>query len=265
MRKLSNISEIHERLLGIADAFVQICERHHIPYFMLGGTMLGAVRHKNFIPWDDDMDFGVPYSHYKQLILFLQEELPSPYRCLNFDNEASIMFPFIKIEDHSTILDDPRITLPLMEKPGLNIDIFPLLSSKRRSFRLCKIKTLERIQRIIFVNSTSNNPLKHAIKKLLKKSVPFDKNYLLRRIEHEEEKMTEGDFLGNILGRWGWKEVVPRSYYGDGPEYVFAHLHLRGLKEYDKYLTSLYGDYMKLPPAAEQTPHVDTIYLRTDI
>lgn len=66
MRKIS-IEELHAKLLDIAKVFHQICERHQIPYYMISGTMLGAVRHKDIIPWDDDMDFGVPREYFDEL------------------------------------------------------------------------------------------------------------------------------------------------------------------------------------------------------
>ena len=78
--KRIGIDEIHARVLAIAKEFDKICTRHQIPYYMLGGTMLGAIRHKGFIPWDDDMDFGVPIAYYDQLEEILKEELPSNYR-----------------------------------------------------------------------------------------------------------------------------------------------------------------------------------------
>ena len=64
MMEKIGIKEIQQHLLGIAKEFDRICTKHNIPYFMLYGTMLGAVRHKGFIPWDDDMDFGVPIEYY---------------------------------------------------------------------------------------------------------------------------------------------------------------------------------------------------------
>ena len=76
-----DIEEAHHILLDIAKAFTKVCDENNIPYYMLGGTMLGAVRHKGFIPWDDDMDFGVPREYYDLLINVLEKELPSPYRC----------------------------------------------------------------------------------------------------------------------------------------------------------------------------------------
>ena len=71
-----DMDECHEHLLRIAECFDGICRRHGIPYFMLGGTMLGAVRHKGFIPWDDDMDFGIPRPYFNRFIETAREELP---------------------------------------------------------------------------------------------------------------------------------------------------------------------------------------------
>ena len=76
MKNLSGV-ELHSVLLEIGKAFHNICGKNNIPYFMLGGTMLGAVRHKGIIPWDDDMDFGVPREYFDKLKKALCEELPS--------------------------------------------------------------------------------------------------------------------------------------------------------------------------------------------
>ena len=78
MREITDIKECHEILLGIAKQFVEICDKHNIKYYMLGGTMLGAVRHKGFIPWDYDMDFGVMRKDFDALMSALNKELPPP-------------------------------------------------------------------------------------------------------------------------------------------------------------------------------------------
>lgn len=120
------IEEVHNRVLAIAKEFDRICTFHGIPYYMIGGTMLGAIRHKGFIPWDDDMDFGVPIEHYQELIDILEKELAYPYRCCTYKNHPAVLFNYFKIEDLSTCIDDVAIDLPLHQKLGLNIDIFPL-------------------------------------------------------------------------------------------------------------------------------------------
>ena len=88
--KLLEIKETQACLLNIAKEFDRICTKHNIPYYMIFGTMIGAIRHKGFIPWDDDMDFGVPIEYYKQLEAILEIELPYPYRCCNYKNHPAI-------------------------------------------------------------------------------------------------------------------------------------------------------------------------------
>ena len=77
------VKECHKYLLQISKVFHEICARHNIPYYMIGGTMLGAIRHHGFIPWDDDMDFGVPREHYSGLMGILDKELPSEYNIIS--------------------------------------------------------------------------------------------------------------------------------------------------------------------------------------
>ena len=126
MKEIKSHDEIHHILLGIASAFTKICDRHGIPYFMLGGTMLGAVRHKGFIPWDDDMDFSIPRPYYQLAIDCLQKELPHPYRCCTYKNNPAIRYCFFKVDDFSTLIVDNRLPLPMDQHLGLNLDVFPL-------------------------------------------------------------------------------------------------------------------------------------------
>ena len=82
-------------MLYIATIVDELCEKHGIPLYMISGTMLGAVRHKGFIPWDDDMDFAVPYQYYPELISMLNKELPEGLRCLTYDKSEIYQIPWI--------------------------------------------------------------------------------------------------------------------------------------------------------------------------
>ena len=160
MKKIG-IEEVHSRLLAIAKVFDDICTRHNIPYYMIGGTMLGAIRHKGFIPWDDDMDFGVPIEYYKELIDTLENELPYPYRCCTYKNHPAVLFTYFKIEDQSTCIDDAAIYLPLEDKLGINIDIFPL-NHCGLGYSEKRIKKKENLLGLAYLhsNSHSNNKIK---------------------------------------------------------------------------------------------------------
>lgn len=119
----------HQLLLDVAKEVCRIGKNHNIPIFMVGGTMLGAIRHKGFIPWDDDMDFGVTYDHYFELIEILKAELPSRYKCWYYEDDSPVHSFFFKVEDSHTVIDDPWVNLPFFSEAvcGLRSDITPLM------------------------------------------------------------------------------------------------------------------------------------------
>lgn len=257
-----DIEDVHQRILNIAEAFDKICSEHDIPYYMLGGTMLGAIRHKGFIPWDDDMDFGVPYEHYNKLISILEQELPQGMRCCTFENCKAVVYPFMKIEDTGTCIDDPRVNLPIEEKLGINIDIFPLVACEKYGKDAAHARKLLRLQTLLFVDSIDGGKMKTLLKRVLHKITPFGKQYLPKKMISLLSVMKDGGDIANIFGRWGIKESVDKEWYGNNVRYDFENLKLCGFKEYDKYLTQMYGDYMQLPPESQRVAHVNNVYLK---
>ena len=258
------INEIHSRILAIAKEFDRICSLHNIPYYMLGGTMLGAVRHKGFIPWDDDMDFGVPIEHYPTLIEHLEKELPSTYRCCTYKNHPAVLYNFIKVEDRDTCIDDGAINLPIDQKLGVNIDIFPLNICTLGGKAEKQIRKKEDLLGIVYQQSFIHPDSRW--RKMAKKCLQLIYGRNPRRLQEEIDKMLfsihKGNCLGNLFGRWAEKEIVPIEWYGRNKRYEFEDTPFAGLEGYDKYLTRLYGDYMKLPPKEERIAHVEHIYLR---
>ena len=257
-----DIKEVHRRILNIAEVFDKICAKHDIPYYMLGGTMLGAIRHKGFIPWDDDMDFGVPFEHYSRLINILEEELPQGMRCCTFENCKAVVYPFMKIEDTETCIDDPRVNLPIEEKMGINIDIFPLVACEKYGKDAARARKLLRLQTLIFVDSSDGGNMKRLVKRVLHLATPFGKQYLPKKMLSLLSVMKDGSDIANIFGRWGIKESVDKEWYVENVRYDFENLKLCGFKGYDKYLTQMYGNYMQLPSESQQVAHVDNVYFR---
>lgn len=257
------LKDIHQRLLFIAKIFDELCVQNNIPYYMLGGTMLGAIRHKGFIPWDDDMDFGVPRPYYKRIIKLLEENLPYPFRCTYYENNINAFSPFIKIEDTSTVIYDKRIPLPLEKQIGINIDIFPLDYCNKNSIKAKYATMLCNIYSAVFIDSYDGSRLKNIIKHFLRLIIPYSKNGFLRMMNEKLESMgSEGKLLANVFGRWRDKEWIPVEWYGKGTRFKFEDTELCGFKEYDKYLTQMYGDYIKLPSKEMQIPHADNVYYR---
>ena len=166
MEKLG-INAVQQRLFAIATTVDTICKKHGIPIYMILGTLLGAVRHKGFIPWDDDMDFAVPYQYYPELISILNKELPDGMRCLTYDKSESYQIPWIKIEDTTTKVMDKALNVGEDKMPGLNIDIFPLVSCQKENslHTIRKIQRWIRIKRMVYAKANCKGGM---AKKILK-------------------------------------------------------------------------------------------------
>ena len=246
------LKEQQKILLDIAREFDKVCTTKGIPYYMLGGTMLGAIRHKGFIPWDDDMDFGVPIEFFPHLIESLRKELPKELRCCTHDNCPSIFYPFIKIENCETIIDDKQIPLPVKDKIGINVDVFPLVLCNKNDKEITRLRKISKICGIIHTDSRRHGKLVNLAKRILRIISPLSKDFLYNQVKKRILHLESGPYLANIMGRWKFKEIIPYEWYGNNKKYKFEGLELSGIQEYDLYLRNLYGDYMQLPPKNEQ-------------
>ncbi len=110
-------------MLRVLEALDNTCREHHITYGMFAGSLLGAVRHKGFIPWDDDMDILMPRPDYERFIQHSSEWLPEPYEFVCAENDPNYPLPFGKVQDASTTLIE---RLHLSYLGGIYVDVFPL-------------------------------------------------------------------------------------------------------------------------------------------
>lgn len=261
--KVLSLKESQSRLLDLAIVVRDIANRHNIPFFMVGGTMLGAIRHKGFIPWDDDMDFGVTYDHFFELIKILKTELPSNYRCLCYEDNSPVHSFFFKVEDSNTIIDDPCLAMPLEEKLGLSIDVFPIVSCNEKEGRVVsnkirKIWVKERRRKI-----PQDAPVGVKIAKRILSLFDFG-NYVKRNrlIKQILDNVSNGDRYCNIVSPQFWAILWPKNTFDDLESYLFEEYSFRGPKDYDSYLSKCYRDYMTLPPKEKRRVHGGNVYLR---
>ncbi len=252
MKELS-FQEQHQHLLEIAKAFDTVCRKNNIPYYMLGGTMLGAIRHKGFIPWDDDMDFGVPRYYFDNLEELLHKSLPPKYRCRSINNSKNITLPFIKIEDTTTTCFNSQYYGDISDYLGLNIDIFPLDICNPNNNDVKQLLWI--VDKYARIYTRAAGKTSELIKKLIRVIVPCSKKAIYNYIEHKAHSLSDGDFIANLYGRWKEKEIIPLDWYGNDNYYLFEDTNFQGFKEYDKYLHQLYQNYMELPPKNKQTTH----------
>ena len=243
-----DVVELHSRLLNMAKSFHKFCQENGLNYYILGGTCLGARRHKGFIPWDDDMDIGMPRKDYEKLIE-LQTSLPYYLELRYYENTPNSPMHFIKLIDNRSTLIEPRYN-DYVE--GLYIDIFPLDSAKNgyknwfERLRWCRIWYL---QGLIIYHRMTEEPtslLKKVVKSYARK-LNFDllHNKLEKAMTRNRDENSA--YIANFLGAWQIKEIVPREVMGTPKLYRFEDIQLYGPEQIDRYLKHLYGDYMALP------------------
>ena len=128
MQEITEIAELKEIQLGILREIDKLCKAYHLKYFMSDGTLLGAVRHKGYIPWDDDLDIWMPRKDYEKLEQIMNQE-DSCYKVVNHKNTKGYIYAFGKAVDTRTILkENIEVNCPM----GIYVDIFPYDGQKKK-------------------------------------------------------------------------------------------------------------------------------------
>ncbi len=250
-----DIRDLQLKLMGNMRAIDQVCREHHLRYYLWAGTMLGAVRHKGFIPWDDDMDICMPRPDYEQLMAHWREWLPAPYEVISHETDPTYPYPFAKIEDASTTLLE-RPDFKFLE--GIYIDVFPIdgvpTSECRRRLHFRRYKLW---RHLLFLRG--RDPFKHGYGPrswfpwLLHKTFSLAwmqnkvRSYMLKYDYDESQYVC--DYDDNLRG------CMEKRILGTPQWYVFEDQQFLGVEHFDEYLSNKYGDYMQLPPKEKQVQH----------
>lgn len=271
----SNIRKVQLVQLQILRDFMEFCDERGLRYFMAGGALIGVLRHKGFIPWDDDIDLSMPRKDYDKFIS-LQSEFPKGYSLTNHDTDASWQFNFAQFVDETS-----DIVVRLNEKPRpckIWIDIFPedgLPNNKiHRWFHVKRIMfyrywiQVANLRTQVDTHKVGRPWYEKTIIKLLHYiplGVLVDVDKTLRRMENSLRKYDydESEFVGSMLGKYREREVVPKDWWGDGTILDFETVKVRCPQKYDQLLTHIYGNYMQMPPEDKRVGHdIEILKLR---
>ncbi len=255
--------KLKEVQLEILKTFIDICERENLTYWLVGGTALGAVRHKGFIPWDDDIDVGMPRPDYERFMEIGQNLLPEYYFLQNYKTDPNYPINFAKIRDSRTTYIETGVSHINMNH-GIWMDIFPVdgypePGIRRRIFRFFKDVSFSRIY--LAYDKNVKRDLKHRILKLLCHATLLIYPTLLSAVRSREKHFKRYDYntcryVINNSGAWGEKrELMDKDTMGEGVYGEFEGLKAKLPSNYDKHLTNLYGDYMTPPPVEKQIGH----------
>lgn len=261
--KAIDIHACHRLLLDIAAILDRVCRQNDIPYYMLGGTMLGAIRHGGFIPWDDDMDFGIPREHFDRLRTLLDDALRgTPYRLHTYLNSPN-KINYLKIVDTRTCIRGAWETTDT----GVNIDLFPLDCGPRWGLLTRPFAAYIYLMLIVKdykqLDAAPRRGLKRLIARTLKR-LPFRTDTLIAHIDRciLRHSRSGRDRCINYFGHWRSREIFPAGIFGAPMDYAFEDMILLGPAHPDAYLSQLYGDYMQLPPPEKRVAHTERIFFK---
>lgn len=258
-----DLTTLHGRLLPVLKCIDQVCRQHNLTYYLWAGTMLGAVRHKGFIPWDDDVDIAMPRPDYERLMQHCHEWVPMPFEIIGPHNRPDYPYPFAKVEDSgTTLLERPDFLFP----EGIYVDIFPIDGIPAGRIRQwLHIKHYKLFRHLLFLRG--RDPYKHGHGLRSLPAVALHKAISLKWIQHKVKSiMSHHPYDGStyvIDHDFNERGIMPKHLLGQSREYQFEGLTLNGVEHYDAYLTLLYGDYMTPPPAAGRVQH-NFLYLNLD-
>ena len=259
-----DIDDIHALCLRMLDAFTAFCDRHGLSFYLCGGTLLGAVRHGGFIPWDDDLDLFMSRPDYDRLVQLCGKKEIAPglrFACLE---NGEFLRPFARIYDLSAPVQ--RKTRVAASGPYVWIDILPVDGLPEDPRRLKALyRRRDRLSRWNY--GAFWKPFTGSRKKMILKSF---RGWVPGRLGGARRWAKTLDALGRrfpfgattlvgcvTAGRYGVGEAMPLTRYLEPVPMTFEGRPLQTMSCWREYLTGIFGDYMRLPPEEERFPHLN--------
>ena len=262
------IEEVKRIELDIVKEFDRICRENNITYYLCGGSLLGAVRHKGYIPWDDDIDLFMERNEYERFCQIADRELPEDLHLQNYHTEPNCGLVFAKIRKKGTTMSETYSHHINMEQ-GIWIDIFPLdhLPDDVKKADSLKKKVLI-LKNLYIVKCGYKNPhpesLTYRIAYAVCKAVvaPFSLQYFIHQLERcmKTSQHERTEYLFPFGGAYPKKDTVPAVWFDETEQFDFEDTKLTGIRAYDAYLTQIYGNYMELPPVEKRVGGMHNLY-----
>lgn len=253
------MNPMQKHLLGIYSVIAEICNKHNLKIYAISGTLLGAVRHGGFIPWDDDIDVALSRPDYDKFVSVVQNELPSNLKAVTYLQPDGTTIPtfFCQIKDTTT-----DVILKFAEEEFVThlwIDIFPLDAMPTNSFlrSIQKYKLLYRRMKTQFSmyeqavhQHRPNRPIHEKALMRFREITHLGSNWSttqmfadaeaqIRKYDYENE-----EWVVNYASAYKFREMFPKSWLGEGVMLPFEDTEIRCPSRHDLILTQVYGDYM---------------------
>ncbi len=250
--------------LDILDEFVRICEKYHLKYYLAGGTLLGAVRHGGFIPWDDDIDVEMPRKDYELFAKYCNKEADNIFFFQNTNTDPNYFLTYAKFRKSNTYYYEKRFADSKFHK-GIFIDIFPLDYAPNPGI-ICKF--LFNLMAVGNKRGQADSGEKVTPYRKISAKICYAMLGLFTpkcriKIRHSlavlSELLSSKKYIASYSGAYGYlRELFKKEWYSRSLRITFENKEYQVPLGYDCVLRTLYGDdYMKIPPKTERRIHCD--------
>lgn len=254
MSRYISSEELKKIQLNILKRIAEYCDQHKLRYFLGYGSLIGAIRHNGYIPWDDDIDIVMPRPDYEQLMQSFNDS-EEDIKVVSPSNSKEYYLPFGKAYDERTVLHETQFK---MNTFGVYIDIFPL-DGAGDLFAVKKEKWLNKLVNVKKAVFKSNRSILKKIVIALGKVIlfPISTHSILKKMERIAKKnnFESSEMVNCLFSPYAQRECCPRFFVETQIDWTFEGMLFKVPLEYDRYLKNIYGDYMKLPPEEKRVAH----------
>jgi lipopolysaccharide cholinephosphotransferase len=260
--------KVQKITLVLLNQFIKICDDNNLRWFFTGGALIGVLRHKGYIPWDDDIDIGMPRPDYEKFLEISKDLLPIGYSVANHKTDSEWYFNMSQLIDEKSEIEIYTSDIP--RKCNIWIDIFPLdglpNNNIKRWFHIKHILLYRYLVQIAHIETQvdikrSGRPWYERIILKTCKFIPISRMINTDKILRSMEKILikysydDYEYAGNMLGRYREREAVPKKYFGNAKKMLFEDLYVNVPEMSHELQTALYGDYMRLPQEKDRVGH----------
>lgn len=259
MKKI-DVDELKKIQLKMMVYIDQFCRENGIEYWLTAGTLLGAVRHKGFIPWDDDIDIGMKRTDYNKFMTAFNNDQKSQYTFRCYENDPGYPYQMGKVLDNNTVLYEPNQKSGYKIAVYIDVFVYDQIPNDEAVIkklydtrdRLKKIRTLRNADRHMGtkIRQAAVGTVSHLLK-------VFPTQYLVKKIvmNGKEYRMKDTGYLGDLVG--DDRAVIDESIVDELIDFDFEGYKMLGPAKYDEWLKLFFGNYMELPPVEQRVSHHD--------
>lgn len=255
-----NVKKLQSYEMIILDEVARICEKHNLKYFIMGGNLIGAIRHKGFIPWDDDMDIAMMREDYDKFLEIASKEIDDKFIVDYIENDPYYYLPFAKVRIKDSLYEEP-VQKDYRGEKGIWIDIFPLDNANKEDSLFIRFQAFLK-ETIHFINAVKANVSSEKYP-FFKKVIKFVfKPISIKKLIHMQTKIMKWNTNKNAPycisfgAKYGMKkQTMLKTVFLPTVKLQYEDRIYEAPGNYEIYLNRVYPDYMTLPPEEKRITH----------